>query len=139
MDHLEHMRSHAVAYGASLSMDNMRRIESSILARRPLERVPKDYLVFAIEVDGSQVGDVVVAIRQGCPPELDVCVFDAYQGKGYAREAVRRALQELDVITRTELVATVRPGNPNRKRVESLLSACQFERVANGQWKYIGP
>lgn len=137
-DHLAHMEKYQPEYGLDLTAEAIAEERARIAQGKPTQRVPDGYLVFEVLVKGTLVGDVVIAIRSDAPPELDVAIFDDHAGNSYAKEAGRMVLQQLDSGLRDSLVATIRPQNRASQKVEGLLEALGFERVAKegSEWRF---
>ena len=64
------------------------------------------------------------------PPEIDIIIFNDFQGKGYAEKALRKFLNDY-CTNYTSIEATIRHKSPNFPCVKHLLEKLEFKFYYN--------
>jgi ribosomal protein S18 acetylase RimI-like enzyme len=133
-EELQHIETHAEAYGVEEYTDVARRMFD---AGEPVPRSGEGRRMWDIMEDDVFVGTIVLIPELDTPGwySFDISVFDGFSGSGVGREATEQLLDELKAQGEVDgLVADVRPENPNQARIGSLLRRVGFESPNGGSY-----
>ncbi|OOM09317.1 GNAT family N-acetyltransferase [Clostridium saccharobutylicum] len=127
--HLNNFIKFKESYG--LTDEVISYISYSISKGEKLLRCPESsQKLFEIHEGKECVGEIIITTYEEDPPELDVLIFDEFQGKGYAEKALRKFLDDY-CTNYTNIEATIRHKNLKRTCVKHLLEKLGFKFCYN--------
>lgn len=124
--HIEHLKKYKNNYGLNIGAEEFLKEEDNISKGQASKRCGENQRCFEIYDNDDYIGDITITNIKENNDELDLVIFDEYENKGYAKEAIKEFIEIYFNGIGKILDVIIREDNTNKNKIKHILEYNKF-------------